>query len=700
MSAGTNQQGGHRHERQPPDLVGRTPKGTRTKAQQKQAGENHEKFRSNVLNFLDTSAPLRLQIEEDFAFNRGGIAQWNKADADELIRQKRPVESFNATSSVVNFIAGYESERHKDLRYFPRGTEDEQLGRLATALGRHAMDVGQGDAQMHRFFRKGIIGGHAAIYPCLNFDYTDDLVEGDLDFQVLPENSFGYSPFSRRYDRNDSDYFFMMYWLPMEEAKRKWPNHASLLTPGYINQWYDASDAMTGVPAQARQVFWNRDMQQVRIMRYFYRKPVEVVLLANHTTQEYERMGSEKEAEAKLQEIYDSAGAQAASQFSIQTADSQTALISPQGQMQTFARPEDAQQVLDNLKSQVGSAAVKDFEIVTRHTTTLRMNHLCGWDELDDQPSPYGRVDETGEVVEVDWRNPFIYFIPYQDTDDFLSIKGAVRDIKDPQRNLNWYLSTAQDKLVRGPKGMLWVLKGEHADINDLASRISKSGFVGEYAAKVPDYIPPPPMAQEELVMVQAMLEAIMKISGVNAELVGQNTQKTVSGRAIQARQAGGLVGIASLFVNWQATQKSFGEILIRRIQQFYSVAKMNRIIGDDQRMAQQQGMFGPQQVLIPNEIMLDKLKKIKDIDFDLTVEFADHEPTARAAVFAQMLQGLAAGFPIPPDIIAESSDWPRKDEIVAALRKQGMQAPNPELAKIVGAGQGQSAQPTGVNRK
>ena len=64
------------------------------------------------------------------------------------------------------------------------------------------------------------------------------------------------------------------------------------------------------------------------------------------------------------------------------------------------------------------------------------------------------------------------------------------------------------------------------------------------------------------------------------------------------------------------------------------------------------------------------------------------------------MMSFMAAGMPIPPEIIVEASDVPRKAEIQAALKKQGMGPPNPELAKALGAQQGQAAsQPDGVNR-
>lgn len=675
------------------------PKTTRTKAEQADAEQHLSDRRKGFLAWYDSSAGLRARTEENFKFNRGGEDQWDKADADKLKKEKRPVLSFNMISPVVNFLAGYEWDRRKDLRYFPRGSEDEQIGRLATALAKYSMDAGKGDLQRHRLFRRGIIGSQAALYLCLNYNYTDDLVEGDLDFDVLEKNSFYYDPFARRPDRNDGQFYGMLLWMPYYEAQRKWPKHQAQLEPGVMKSWMGSTDELTGVPRQVREVFYREATKQVRVLREFYRKPVEVVLLANHAAGEYERMASGQEAEAKLKQIRDTAGKQVAAAFSIETANSQTALVNKaSGQMQPFLTPEEAEQALDGLKQQVGDSATAAFEIITRPTTTLRMCHYCGWELLDDQPSPYGRTDEEGDVIDVDWRFPFATFIPYQDDDDFDSIKGVVDDIKDPQREGNWHYATMQDKMVRGHKGMIWVLKGEHTDMNSLRQKIAQAGFLGEYTASPPIYIPPPSVIQEEAAVISMMLEAVMRITGVNAELMGQTTQKTVSGRSIQARQAGGLVGVSSLLMNWRATEQYLGDLLIRRIQQFYSVAKMDRIIGDDQRITKAMGLFGEQSMVIPNDAMFAKLKALKNADFDVVVEFQDAAPTARQAVLTQLMQLTAAGVPVPPDIMVEASDAPRKDEIQAALKKQGMGPPQPELARAISAGQGSAAMPNGVN--
>ena len=124
----------------------------------------------------------------------------------------------------------------------------------------------------------------------------------------------------------------------------------------------------------------------------------------------------------------------------------------------------------------------------------------------------------------------------------------------------------------------------------------------------------------------------------------------------------------------------------------------MLRIVGQGQRVAQEMGLLGTQ--IAPQEILLEQFKKMKNLEFDVRVDFQAASPTERAAVFNQMLQGMAAGFPIPPQILLEASDWPYKEEIKAALEKQNNQLnpPNEALGKVLGAGQGQTASPNGVN--
>jgi len=682
--------------------MGRLPKGQRTKAQHADATEKLTTFRQRALSFYDASAVLRQRIDENHRFNRGGLDQWDPGDVSRLREDRRPVQTFNVCAPNVNFLAGYESEKHQDYRYFPRGAEDEQMSRVMTAHAKYAMDVGQGEAQLHRFFRRGIIGGLSTMHLCLNYDYTDDLVEGDLDFEVLPENSWAWDVFARRYDKQDAQWQENWFFMPLEKVRQRWPQHTQRLDESWINNWLEQTDNQTGVPAQTKIVYFSQKTNEARIARHYYREPVEIVLLWNHTTNDSQRFDTGAAAESALQRIRDEAGAEAAAAYRMIPTPNETVLMHQNGQMQTHPTPDLAAEALDRLTRLAGLAATRAMTIITRPTTMLRVAHYCGWELLDDAPSPYGRVDEHGAVVEVDWRYPYVPFMPYQDTDDFASIKGVLDDIKDPQRELNWDHATMLDEIVRGPKGGWWIPKDMHVDLPHIKKQLPRAGFVLEYAGQMPTYAPPIPLAHTLIPKMQVEMEAIMRISGINAELAGQTTQKTVSGRSIQARQSGGLVGVNSLFVNWMASKRLVGELLVRRIQQYYSVSKMHSILGQRQAMAQQTGQMGPRPVPLSDDAMLAQLQQVKALDFDVVVDFQETSPTARQATVTLLMQFMAAGMPIPPALLLEASDVPFKEEIKAALAAQGNQLgpPNEALGKIIGAAQGSggSTQPEGVN--
>lgn len=658
----------------------------RTKEEQSEAEDLIKNVLGSVTSYFEQTRDHRAKVLEDFYFNEGGERQWDPKDVAKLRADERPVLSFNVSGPIVNFIAGYQAEREQDYRAFPRGTDDEQLGRLMTAQMKYAVDMTRGSHALHQGFRKGIIGGQSVFEVGHSFDYTDDLLNGDIKLDVLEHNTWYYEPGARRYDRADAQHQGKLIWMTPLEAKRKWPAHAASLERGLNKDWLKEDPLLTGVPQHILEQLVDYEHGRIRILQHWYRVPVEVALVVDLRTGDVRRMDNEQAAEQEIRRVYDTAGATAASQYRIEKTKSQSALINHMtGHVHTFRQPEHAQQALDMVRQKAGADAAQMFDMVVRPTTALRVANVTAWEMLDDKPSPYG----------TDWRFPFAPFTCFQDTDDVNSVKGVIRDIKDPQREINWHHSTMLDSLIRGPKGGVWIDKSANADVQKLRSEYSRAGFIGEYSGQPPIPVNPQALNEGDMAMLQFGLDAIMRIAGVNAEMLGQTTQKTVSGRAIQSRQSGGLVGIGSLFINWQETKQLVGELLLRRIQQYYPPEKMDRIVGKEHRMLQSIGLFGPQS--IPDEQMYQMFKQLKQIDMNIVVDFQDASPSFRTAMASQLMQLKAAGAPVPLQLVIESMDPPFKNEILAELAKQGEQPANPNLAQVVSAGQGQA--PTGVNK-
>lgn len=646
--------------------------------------------RASVTSYFDATSDLRAHMHEDSQFNKGGEWQWTDADKERLRSEKRPILSFPVITSIINFVAGYQWEQDTDYRAFPRGSESEQIGRIVTLLLKYAMDTTSGRLVQHQQFRRGIISGLGVVEVVHSFENVDDLVEGECAINLIPELSWYYEVGARRYDRNDANFMGKMMWVTPHEGVTRWPKHREAFKKtGPHQEWFAKDDPrLTGVPEHMLREFYDEKTGRVRVLQHWYRVPVTVHILVNTQTGEAQPMESGEEAEKVIRRIYDTEGKKAASVYQIVPTTTATAVINTQnGAVHEFSTPDQAEQAVATVRKAAGRAAADMFEIVVRDTTALRVAHLTGWQLLDDKPSPYG----------ADWRYPFVPFICYQDQDDFTAIKGLIRDVKDAQREVNWHHATMLDSLVRGPKSGVWVHKGEHIDIEKLRRNISRPGFVNEYVGQPPVPQAPAVISQADQELLQFGIEMIMRISSVTAEMLGQTTQKTVSGRAIGLRQQGGLVGISSLFANWLETRRLTGELLVRRIQQYYSPEKMTQIVGDNQSFAKQMGLWGVQ--IPPDEMVFQNFQTIRDAEMKIVVDYQESSPTARNAIAQQMLQFKAIGVPIPLDLIIEASDIPYKEEIKAALKAQGEQPPDLALIQAVGAAQGNGASnPNGVN--
>src|SRR3990167_8762208 len=138
-----------------------------------------------------------------------------------------------------------------------------------------------------------------------------------------------------------------------------------------------------------------------------------------------------------------------------------------------------------------------------------------------------------------------------------------------------------------------------------------------------PDQIHPVEMSQGHFAMLQTSERNILRISGINAELVGQTTQATVSGRAIRARHEGGATILKPRFRNFEEAQLDLARMLLSRVQQYYPVEKIRRIIGVTELSTPLGGNGQPlfsnpvNGQEMPDDDIINMLKAMKSTKFD-----------------------------------------------------------------------------------
>jgi len=641
-----------------------------------------------VKSAFDASQFLRQAMKDDIRFEIGGKGQWKASDYEERTAEKRPALSFNIIHPQVNLLCGIQEDREQDYRYFPRGGEDEFTARIATLAVKNLCDRSGAIHEERKQFRLGSACGLSVLKVYHSYDYTDDLIEGDIKVNCLETNTWYCDPRARLYNRIDARYQGELMWMDADEIDDTWPGHKSRMTN--VADWLPYEPSLTGVPDHFIRELYDKEKDLIRVMRHYYRVPVSVTLLINKAAppdQAVQRVKDEKTAEAMIQSIYDSAGADAAAPFSIyQTAQSHVLLNQQTGDMMPVMTPDEGQQMIDQLRSEAGREAANAYTILSRDTTALRCAHLTGWELLDDKP----QEDFDG------WRYCYSPFICFQDSDSLDDIKGIVRDLKDPQQEINLHHSTIVDTMSRAPKGQTWVNKADNQDLEKLKKQLPRPGFVGEYSTQPPVYYPPGSFSPGDLAMVEFGLDMSMRISNINSSTLGQDTQKTVSGRSKMASQSGALMGIGPIFGNWKRTKEYTGLLYLKAIQQHYSPEKLDRVIGQEGRMGTVMGL--DMQMPIDPQELYAAFKRIADLEADCIVGFQEASQSARDGIFNRLMQMGTIGLPVPGEMIIEASDVPYKDEIKKSLAQKGMQQPNQAMAQALGAGQGQGAA-AGVNK-
>lgn len=302
------------------------------------------------------------------------------------------------------------------------------------------------------------------------------------------------------------------------------------------------------------------------------------------------------------------------------------------------------------------------FQMVRRKVSVVRVASVLHWLIVQDKPSPF--------------KHNQLPIVPYVGIQFMGEPYGLVEYLKDPQRTLNKGLSNILHHHNRSANSG-WLNKaGDGANTQELQKFSSAAGAIIEYQDVKPERIEPVRLDSAHMAVSQLSGEIINETSLLNAEIQGTGTQRTVSGKAIEARQRGGMIGNEDFFDNQLLGDKILGYQLIANIQYCYTPARIKRVLGS-------------QSVRNPNDMTAkaftalqeggeDKLFQVIDrclkAEYDYVVDRKAQSVTIRQEQFRDLLQA-AKDFPgaIPPDVIVDMSEHPEdiKARIKEHLQKQ-----------------------------
>ena len=299
----------------------------------------------------------------------------------------------------------------------------------------------------------------------------------------------------------------------------------------------------------------------------------------------------------------------------------------------------------------------------------LNCTTTMGEIELENVERPFGEMTLF----------PIIRFIPYFINGNYF---GVIDNLIDPQKEKNKRRSQALGLLNTSANSGFFNKKDEGAiDPDELAEEGSSPGHVIQYKTVKPDKIEPTQLSTGHIQLEQLAENDAPKIASVNANMLAQGAASE-SGVKDRQRINQGLIGCEVIFDNMKYTHKIYSETMVEMIRygNTFSTAEMMAIASESKMEANV-------------DQLLEAIRSRKIGRYGIEISNSPTNPTIRFANF-DMLMDMAKvyGEIIPPDIVLDASDVPKKDEIVERLkaaqqRREQMEA---ALMKAEAAGQGQ----------
>lgn len=289
---------------------------------------------------------------------------------------------------------------------------------------------------------------------------------------------------------------------------------------------------------------------------------------------------------------------------------------------------------------------------------------------------------------------------------------GNVEYQKDPQREFNKRRSTLTDLTTRMAHSGMLNHASEGAKTKEITEFFNGNGAVINYKSVPPTSVDPPTLDQTLVYLERANRDEISRVVNINTELLGQGSQRTVSGRAIEARQRSGMVVQEPMLDSFELEKQNCIEFLIEVIPKFITPARARRILGSiairqpelpaAQLMAQMGGGEGEAE-------LQELLSGAYSTKFDVVVKSVPYEPSLQAQrwqILLELMQSaptLPDGTPsIPIDLMAEAArdaGLLTKDmaQRIIANVQRAMQAQGPQQTPTPqGLMQGQPSAPAG----
>lgn len=564
------------------------------------------------------------------------LQQWDPEILLQLAKEGRPALTINKIFPYINLLWGFQSQNRNDIKLYPRSGGSVAVAALGTELIKHTLDTCEGQDEISDAFGDGLICGKG--WYGLEHVFENDVINGDLIVEKKSPFSIVEDQNNRSYNINKGMYLFETYWWTKDQVELQWPKKAKELkgateNPQYLNEVYYPADSSAEEAYKDPTNITEDDRRKTHyhIRERWYKKWENCVFIVHLPT-----LTPRLLSPAKLKLVKE-------------------------------------KELLRGLES--------EFRIIERVAPIMYKSIKVG-DLL---------LEHTKDPLDGICLFPFFRYCPYYIDGYILS---PVDICKEMQMEHNKRRSQVLHHLNSSAHSGFYVDKViDETEKEKLEQFGSKPGLVidkSKLGGGVEPILPTPLDAGHFMLSEQSGND-MKETWGINTAILEKNPEPKESGRAKIARQQIGMMPSQKLFDNFARTLRTFGfttwEII--RTSNIYSEEEIEAVV----QQSTLKGFLKMDPISGKQVVDLSPMRSWRFGKYGVTVSQSPNIPTVRAAEFEQLMAYAKEGFPIPPELIIESSDILKrnKEEVLAYIKQKQGQAvpgaaqPRPALTGVTG---------------
>lgn len=567
-----------------------------------------------------------MAIDEDFYDS----IQLDDEEMAILQERQQPVLIYNIVKNNINWILGTEKRARVDYKILPRTKDDTRGAKTKTKVFKYIEDCADAPYHLSAAFADAVKAG---------IGWMDTGIKMNGDSPIFekhePWRNMWFDHLGKSLDGSDWRYEIREKWVDLDVTQELFPDFKKALETiaNGVNSLYPHMPDDTDVEDEASEFDLESSIdaalygnfggarERVKLIEMWYRKPgrIQTMKMVDKST--------------------------------------------PYGALDGAPFREDEEEYQYLVKNGY-------FKVNESFRMVIRQAIWAGRTYLQDIMSPYNH-----------WCLPIIPLFCYRRSRDGMPY-GVIRDIRDPQRDLNMRKSKSlfllNAKQVEYEKGVVDDVVKLHQEINrpDGQIELAEGALSGNKFRRV-DHVQE---VQWNVEMARDAERFVDSVSGVTQQNKGV-TDRDLSGKAVGMLQDQGLTTSGVYFDNYYYTFKIKGEIINSLVEQFMDREQEILITGDqvlDDFMVINQQLDNGE---IENCITKSKARFI--------VGKQDYRESIRLSMYetlSELVMKLSQSMPEVAlnllDMVVDFMDeLPQKDELVARIRKlNGQRDPEEEM--------------------